>query len=116
MKLSKLNPPRSFSVGSVHIKHSANIELGVDEQITLLTASGTEYDVVRKSWGYYATPAINGRLRDHGLSGVLVRNAVGKIYLLLVEKGFEHEFRKYTEAEGLHVISWLANTAIEQNT
>jgi hypothetical protein len=113
MKLCQLDPPRSFSVGSINIKHSANIELDVNEQVTFVTASGTEYDVVRKSWGYYATPSINGRLIDHGLCAVLVRNASGKIYLLLVEEQSKVEFDLYLEQEGLVIISWLTDFATE---
>ncbi|MGH2823124.1 MAG: hypothetical protein ACRDLY_08925, partial [Thermoleophilaceae bacterium] len=84
-----------------------------DEVLTLRTDSGTELDVTRKSWGYYGSPSLNGRLRDHGLRAAL---AVGvprdgeqanRMYLLLVEEGREDEFRAYLEAEEMKVVTWL---------
>ena len=63
------------------------IQLEPDEQVTFVTDSGSEYDVARKSWGYYATPSLNSRLAGFGLRGVLVRGDDGKAYLFLVEMG-----------------------------
>ena len=71
--------------------------------------SGAEYDVVRKSWGYYATPSLNGRLRNHGFRAVLVRNTRGKIYLLLVEEGCEEDFHAYLNTERQEILCWLDN-------
>jgi hypothetical protein len=92
---------------NIQLSHCSDITLEPDEQITFLTASGTEYDVVRKSWGYYATPSINGRLLQHGLRGVLVKNPAGLIYLLLVEKGKETEFADYLTGENQEIVCWL---------
>lgn len=107
MRVDPLEPPREFGVGDVVIRHAANVELEPDEQITLTTPSGTEFDVVRKSWGYYATPSLNRRLVDHGLRAALVRNADGRVALLLVEKGHEQEFDEYLGAQGMGVVAWL---------
>ncbi|MGE3316484.1 MAG: hypothetical protein AB7O26_15315, partial [Planctomycetaceae bacterium] len=63
MKFTPRIPPRMFDVGSagsIRISHCADVALEPEEQITLATASGTEHDVVRKSWGYYATGSLNG--------------------------------------------------------
>src|SRR5437764_15017896 len=108
MQVSRLEPPRVFRVGedlSIELRHSANIELGHDEQVTFVTDSGTEFDVVRKSWGYYATPSLNARLPEHGLRPVLVRSqATGRMFLLLVEPGFRAAFDAYATMDRLDVI------------
>ena len=119
MKFTKIDPPRTFTVGkegAIHIKHCANIELGSDEQVTFVTPSGAEYDVVRKSWGYYATPSLNKRLRDHNLRAVLVRGSrTGRMYLLLVEVGCEEDFQAYVDSDGLRVVCWLdSDEAVEE--
>jgi hypothetical protein len=83
------------------------VELEPDEQLTFTTPDGAEYDVARKSWGFYATPSLNGRLREFGLRGVLVRNRIGRYFVLLVERGHEDEFESYRALEELDVIAWL---------
>ena len=115
MEITKLYPPRIFRLGmqaQIEIKHCANIELATDEQVTFVTSSGTEYDVVRKSWGYYATPSLNGRLPNYRLRPVLVRNTFDKVYLLLVEQGHEADFEAYLAAEQQKIICWLDDDEI----
>lgn len=111
MKFTKKQPVRVFNVGDgngIQIRHCADIDLCADEQVTFVTNSGTEFDVVRKTWGYYATPSLNGRLRDFALRAVLVRSVqFGKVYLLLVEEGFEESFQQYIDLDGMHIITWL---------
>jgi SAM-dependent methyltransferase len=111
MRIDSLDPPREFTVGqngSIRLRHVANIELSPDEQVTFVTESRTEYDVVRKDWGYYATPSLNGRLRDHGLRGALVKGEVsGRLHLLLVEIGHEGAFLEYLLNDQLKVVAWL---------
>jgi hypothetical protein len=115
MEVRRIDPPRSFEVGyrGAHITHVADVELGDDEQVTFKTQSGTELDVVRKSWGYYATPSVNGRLAEHGLRAALTLGvprdgqAPNRLYMLLVEAGREDEFQEYADAEGMRVIAWL---------
>src|SRR4051812_30774923 len=90
MRIKLIEPPRVFRTGRgdpIEIKDCARIELAPDEQVTFVTPDGKEYDVARKSWGFYATPSLNGRLLDFGLRAVLVRSHVGKHYLFLVESG-----------------------------
>lgn len=111
MEITEIKPPRQFKVKTIEIKHCANITLEPDEQVTFETESGTEYDVVRKSWGYYATSSINGRLKEHGLRGVLVKNSGGRIYLLLVEKGKEPDFEQYMLKDDMKVMSWLDDSS-----
>jgi hypothetical protein len=111
MRIDPTEPPREFSVGLCGdmLNDCAQIRLTANEQVTFVTESLAEYDVVRKRWGYYATPSLNGRLRDCGLRPVLVRNCSGRYYILLVENGKEEEFRNYIEDEQLQICGWLDN-------
>lgn len=107
MKVDPVLPPREFAVGEIVLRHVADVELEPDEIVTFKTASGTEYDVGRKDWGYYATPSLNRRAREHGLRGVLAANADGRATLLLVEAGREPAFEDYCAHEGMRVVAWL---------
>ena len=110
MKPEIKNPPRTFRVGKnqhIEIKDCAHIELDADEQVTLKTSAGAEYDVARKSWGFYATPSLNGRLPSFGLRAVLIKCPDGKFFILLVEKGKEAEFEDYMASEGQELVTWL---------
>lgn len=107
MRVDRRDPPREFQVGRLTLRHCADVELEPDEQITLLTGSGTEYDIVRKSWGYYATPSTNRRLAEHGLRAALTAGADGRVALLLVERGHEDEFEAYLAEQRMRVIAWL---------
>lgn len=110
MKFSPIEPPRQFKVGFgkvFYMKDCAHIELSPDEQVTFITESGAEYDLARKSWGFYATPSLNGRLEQFGLRGVLVKNRINRYFVMLVEKGREQLFEEYLTAEDLKIICWL---------
>lgn len=111
MKFEPRQPPRLFKVGNAvkfDMKDCGTLRLEPDEQVTLVTGSGAEYDVARKDWGFYATPSLNGRLEQFGLRGVLIKNrGTGRYFVLLVERGREAQFDKYCEQENLAVIAWL---------
>jgi hypothetical protein len=107
MRVERRVPPREFQVGPITLRHCADVELEPDEQITLVSDSGTEYDIVRKSWGYYATPSTNRRLAEHGLRAALAANVDGRVALLLVERGHEDDFGAYLTAQQMRVVAWL---------
>ena len=112
MNLTVIDPPRVFEVGRgerIQLKHHANIKLEADELITFVSESGAEYDVTRKSWGFYATPSLNGRLRSFGLRAVLIKAPDGKFYIFLLEDGKEEEFQHYLSIEGHTILCWLDN-------
>ncbi|MGZ3440698.1 MAG: class I SAM-dependent methyltransferase, partial [Polyangia bacterium] len=112
MKWSPIDPPRLFQTGRgepIQIKDCGRLALAPNEQITFVTQSGTEYDVARKSWGYYATPSLNGRLLNFGLRAALAKSHVGKYYLFLVERGHEAELEKYLALEENTLVRWLDN-------
>lgn len=115
MKFAAKTPPRRFSVGNsvkFDMLDCGEVQLQPDEQLTFKTASGAEYDIAAKDWGFYATPSLNGRLEQFGLRGVLIRNRdTGRYFVLLVERGHEPQFDAYCVQENLAVIAWLDNTA-----
>lgn len=110
MIVSKQEPPRAFQVGqagATTILDCGKIELAPDEQVTFVTDRGGEYDVVRKDWGFYATPSLNGRLARFGLRAVLTRNEAGRYYICLVERGHEAAFEAYLLRERNAIVAWL---------
>src|SRR5688572_21632643 len=103
VKFTLIEPPREFEVGKteiVKLKDCARIRLEPDEQVTFVTESGAEYDVARKSWGFYATPSLNARLQQFGLRALLVKSLAGKFYIFLVESGKEADCQRYLDIEG----------------
>jgi hypothetical protein len=117
MRYTPIEPPRSFEVGlsvQVEMKDCARLHLEPDEQVTFLTETGAEYDVARKDFGYYATPSLNGRLQDFGLRAVLVRNRLGRYFIMLVERGKDDAFSSYVTDEQLRLVCWLdSNEALQ---
>ncbi|KJE37157.1 hypothetical protein UF64_00265 [Thalassospira sp. HJ] len=110
MKIDRKEQPRTFIVGSkkdIEISHTADITLSSDEQVTFLTENGSEFDFVRKQWGYYATPSINRRLKHFGFHTALVQNAKGHVYIFVVEAEKMDGFNAYCKAENQTVLMWL---------
>ena len=109
MRVRPKEPPREFEAGAgrVRLKDCGRIEMAADELVTFVTSSGKEYDVVRKSWGFYATPSTNGRLAQFDLRTALVRSDTGKFFVLIVEKGEEAAFERYLQIEKMRVAVWL---------
>ena len=114
MKFKEINPPREFETGFgeiIKIKDCGRVELEPDEQVTFTTPGGAEYDLARKDWGFYATPSLNGRLKNFALRGVMIKNRIGRYFIMLVEAGKEDLFRRYLDVEGLEVVTWLDDDA-----
>lgn len=110
MKITTVDPPREYQCGfdiKRTIRDCARVELEADEQITLLADSGAEYDVVRKDFGFYATPSTNGRLARFGLRTAIARNRLGQLFILLVERGKEPLFDRYLGEEKMQLVTWL---------
>ena len=115
MRIERVEPPREFEVGrrGGRLRHVADAWLGDDEVITFRSDSGTEADLTRKSWGYYGSPSLNGRLREHGLRAALAMGVPRdgeespRMYLMYVEEGSEQGFEEYIAAEEMSVVAWL---------
>ena len=110
MKFEPTDPARVFQVGlerQISIADCGRIHLEPDEQVTFVTPTGKQHDFVAKSWGFYATPSINGRLVDQGFKTALVRNSVGRYYVMVVDADRVADFNAYIRKERHQVIEWL---------
>ena len=108
MKIFPKNEPRRFTIKGVTISHVADINLDPDEMITFRRQDGAEYDVAAKEWGFYATPSLNGRLREHGFRSVLAKsNQTGRRYVLLVREDQQSAFNEYLAHQDMKVLGFL---------
>lgn len=110
MNVDRLDPPRTFDVGitGITLAHCADVRLDPDEMVTFLGPEGREYDVTRKSWGYYATPSLAGRLIANGFRAALVRNFdTRQCFVVLVDTERVEEWRDYNRVERQEVVLWL---------
>ena len=113
MKFKSNNPPRTFKVGknnNISISDMGEIFLKPDEQVTFVTDSGDRHDFCRKSWGFYATPSINSRLKNENFVTALVVNEHNHIFIMVVEKLKIKEFRSYLKDENQTVAAWLGDS------
>jgi len=115
MKYNEKKPPREFKVGvqRVTLRDCGSLDLDSDEQVTFLTSDKKEYDVVRKDWGFYATPSLNKRLVRFSWRPALAVSAGGSYYLLLVEERRQRQFKKYCRSEGL-IYYWLTDEMLKK--
>ncbi|MBM09240.1 MAG: hypothetical protein CMF69_06650 [Magnetovibrio sp.] len=116
MRVKRNWPPRTFNVGktgTITLSDMGLVFLDPDEQLTFATDSGTEFDVARKNFGYYATPSLNGRLPAKGLRPALTRNEAGRFYVLLVEAGREAQFEHYLKDEEQTLVAWLDEATLQ---
>jgi hypothetical protein len=114
MRTTFRDTPRCFDAdgsGRTIMNDVGGVELAANEQLTFIGPTGSEYDVARKEWGYYATPSLNGRLPAKGLRAVLARNDADRYYVCLVENGREDLFASYAASTGMHPIGWLDDSA-----
>jgi hypothetical protein len=107
LRFEEKNPPRIFSGGGVELRDCGSVRLAPDELLTFVTPSGKEYDFTAKSWGFYATPSINGRLSKQGFKTALVKNSQDKYFIMAVEKEKMADFQKYIASERQEIIKWL---------
>ncbi len=110
MRLISNKIRRHFQVGltgQIQLEDCGSIYLEPDEQITFRTEDAHEYDVVRKSWGYYATPSLNRRLVRFGLHAALINNKEKYYFVVLVDDEKRGEFDTYLIEERLHLVTWL---------
>ena len=108
IKISK--KPRIFKVGEenkIKIKEVGFVYLKNNEQITIINENKKKYDFVKKSWGYYATPSVNGRLKNEGFKTALVKNSFNKYYIMVVDQKKIKIFRNYCKKENQTIIEWM---------
>lgn len=111
MKIFEFPVPRKFPVGTAatELSECAHIHLSDDELVTFITPEGAQYDVTKKSWGFYATPSTNQRLTRHGLRAFLAQSAItGNQFVLLIELGKEELAYDYFLEEEIELIEDLS--------
>jgi hypothetical protein len=108
MRLAAKSPPRVFEPApGIAISDCGDLELLADEQVTMVTATGKRMDVAAKDFGFYATPSVNGRLKNEGFKTALVRNPSGQVYIMVVDRDRVDAFDAYCTAEKQTVLEWL---------
>jgi hypothetical protein len=118
MKAFLRDTPRVFNVGidnDILLKDCGSIKLENNEQISISTYDGLEYEVVRKSWGFYAAPSLNSRLNNLGLRAVIVKTTIEKFFIFFVESGQEDNFYSYIVDQKYSIVSWIDNDASLKN-
>lgn len=109
MLINKKN--RKYKVRDVLIKDAAHIILKSNEQITLKdTNDKFQYDICKKSWGYYALPSINSRLKKFNFETFIIKDIRNeKVFIHIVKKNKMKEFKKYLKNQKLKIIDWPKN-------
>ena len=113
MKIIKSNRLFKAGISKVKIRDRGSISLRNNHQVTF-KYKNSEYDVCKKNWGYYATPSINGRLKDFGFRTYLIINQFKKIYIFIVHKNKNVEFKKYIKKEKNKIVSELTNYKLKK--
>lgn len=88
------------------LKH---IFLKKNQQITFVEKKKKEYDIVKKEWGYYATPSINRRLKKFGYECLIIKNRQNKFFLCIVNKDLKKKFKLYLKQDDQKIVCWLNN-------
>ena len=110
VEIKTIKKPRIFEVGKnkkIKIKEVAFLYLKNNEQVTFKNENRKNYDFTKKSWGYYATPSINGRLKKEGFKTALVRNRFNKYYVMVVDNKKLKNFKNYCKTENQKIIEWI---------
>lgn len=108
MRLAEKSPPRVFEPApGVAISDCGDLELKANEQVTMVTECGKRMDVAAKDFGFYATPSVNGRLKNEGFKTALVRNPRGQVYVMVVDRDRMSAFDTYCDTEKQTVLEWL---------
>lgn len=110
MKFKLKNPPRTFKPRGddlIIISDHGDIEMESGEQLTFVKPGGAQYDMVRKDWGYIASPSVNDRLIKQNFKLALVSNSGGMVYAMAVDQDKMKEFENYCRTEEQEVLEWL---------
>ena len=112
MRIKINKKKRKFEVGinkKIIISDLAKIYLKPNEQVTFLSDNFSRHDVVRKDWGYYATPSINDRLKRFDFRTFLIKNSLNKNYIFLVHKNKMKNFKEYCKNDNQMILAEFTN-------
>ena len=107
MKIKISDKPRLFTVDRITIKDYGEIMLKKNEMVSFVTKSKKKYDFTAKDWGFYVSPSINGRLKKEGFKIALVKNKLGKFYVMAVEKEKIKIFKAFCLSENKKILKWM---------
>lgn len=108
MKTEFNSYPREFAIKGVTIKDWGKIYLEDNEMVSFKNVSGKECDFTAKNWGFYATPSVNGRLKNNGFKTALVVNETNQIYIMVVDCNKIDEFKNYLKnGQNNKIICWM---------
>jgi hypothetical protein len=109
MKIKLKKKFRKYKVGNITINDCGNIFLKNNEQLTFIHNKSQEYDVCKKSWGFYATPSINYRLKKNNFSTFIIINKEKRFGIHIVDNKKKKYHKKYLKSQSLKIISWPKN-------
>lgn len=116
MIIKKKNIKILLENNKINLFKKANIFLKDNEFITFIEKKKNkkkEYDVVKKSWGYYATPSINKRLKFYDYLAVIIKNLSGKYFVCIVNEGKKRDFYKYLKNDKQKIVLWLKKNNLD---
>ena len=111
MKIKINKKARKFAVGlkkNTIIKDLGKVYLNDNEQLTFIRKK-SQYDLVKKNWGYYATPSINKRLKSFAFRTFITRNSFGHIYIMIVHKEKVKQFKRYLKMDKINIVKEITN-------
>lgn len=109
MKFIKKKKSRKFKVNNrIFLKDCGKIYLNSDEQVTFVR-NKSEYEIVKKDWGYYATPSINNRLKNFNFRSFITQNLRNFIYINIVHKENFKSFKQYLKDEKMTIVKEITN-------
>lgn len=115
MKLEVVDPPRKFTVGAagITLRDCLHIRLEPGDRAVFPFGNGGTLAFERRPWGYALSGALNDGSAQPGLRAVIAGSGPERCHLMLVESGKEDAFRAYGEPDGMRVVAWLDEIAID---
>jgi len=86
---------------------AGEIKFENNEQLTLLSPDNKKNEIVCKDWGYYITSSVNSRLAREGYKTAIIKNKLGRIFLIIVDKKKINYFLDYIKEENIDILDWL---------
>ena len=108
IKINKKTRKFNVGIGKITLKDLGKIYLNKNEQITFVRKK-SEFDIVKKSWGYYATPSVNKRLKKFNFRTFLTKNSFNDVYVLIVHKDKIRDFKKYLKDEKIKIVKEITD-------
>ena len=111
MKIIKRN--RKFVVGKskdITLTDKGSVYLSNNDNISIYFDKNINFDVAKKSWGFYPLPSINKRLKNFRLKAVLVESKNFNTYFIMLvvdNKKKIKDFSNYCKKENIKIITWL---------